>query len=57
MRDRMRMYTISKSATIGKLLFSAIAFLFCFAVADPAAAIAGSIVFLWLIWWGLEMGD
>lgn len=42
--------------TTGKIIFSIIAVIFCFGVADTAGAVGGSIVFVWLIWWGFEMG-
>jgi len=42
--------------TISKIAFSGLAILFCFAVADTAGAVAGSLVFVWLIWCGFEMG-
>jgi hypothetical protein len=42
--------------TTGKIVFSIIAVIFCFGVADTAGAVAGSIVFVWLIWCGFEMG-
>lgn len=44
------------TTAIGKSIFSVIAVVLCFGVADTAGAVAGSLVFVWLIWWGLEMG-